>query len=305
MIIRSTSTYLRRQQHVFYVLVFSFLLQCLPLKAQDKGVFWEITGQGLSQPSYLFGTIHLICEQDFKLSPQVAEKLEVVEALIMEVDMDDPALALSMFSKMQNEEGESITDYLSEEEYQETRQRLIERTGMDLDMLKSMRPFMLMSLIYPSLLECEIKSYENELMKLAKSRKIEIRGLESVDDQLSVFDQIPLEEQYRSFYEYAEDLEKGRKEFRKLITTYLDEEIEVLVKMVSESQEYKAYQDILLDKRNKNWIGPMEELMKEGSMFFAVGAGHLGGENGLLKLLKDAGYSLKRIGNSKNISEYR
>ncbi len=281
----------------------AFLLLSFPLQAQDKGVFWEISGPGLSKPSYLFGTIHLICEQDYKLSQEVADKLKDSEALIMEVDMDDPSLALSMLSKMQNDEGESITDYLSEEEYQATRRKLKERTGVDLDMLKQMRPFMLMSLIYPNLLECEIKSYENELMKLAKSQRLDIRGLESVDDQLSVFDQIPLEEQYRSFFEYAENLEKGRREFRKLIATYLKEDIELLVKMVSESPEYKAYQDILLDKRNQNWIAPMEALMKEGTMFFAVGAGHLGGEKGLLRLLEKKGYNLKRLGNGNQLSD--
>jgi uncharacterized protein len=297
------SRFLRPSGVVNLGLSFVFLLLSMSLHSQDKGVFWEISGPGLSKPSYLFGTIHLICEQDFKLSKEVEEKLKDSEALIMEVDMDDPALALSMLAKMQNEEGESITDYLTEKEYQAIRQKLIERTGVDLDMLKNMRPFMLMSLIYPNLLECEIKSYENELMKLAKSQQLEIRGLESVDDQLSVFDQIPLEEQYRSFFEYAENLDKGRQEFRKLIATYLREDIELLVKMVSESPEYKAYQDILLDKRNQNWISPMEELMNEGSMFFAVGAGHLGGEKGLLKLLKQEGYTLKRLGNGSQLSE--
>ncbi|WP_232835008.1 TraB/GumN family protein [Pleomorphovibrio marinus] len=277
----------------------------MPLQAQEKGVFWKISGPELEKPSYLFGTIHLICEQDFKLSEEVAEKLKYADALVLEVDMDDPALALSMLSRMQNEDGESITDYLSEEEYKVIRQMLIERTGMDLDMLKTMRPFILMTLIYPNLLECETKSYEHELMKVAKAEEMDILGLESIDDQLSIFDRIPLDEQYRSFYEYAENLDRGRQEFRKLINTYLEEDIALLVKMVSESPEYRAYQDILLDKRNHNWIAPMQELMKGSTVFFAVGAGHLGGENGLLNLLRKEGYTLTRMGNGKKLSEKR
>lgn len=274
-----------------------FFLLALPAEAQEEGVFWEISGNGLSKPSYLLGTIHLICEGEFNLGDKLLRKLEDSKALVLEVDMDDPTLAMSMFSKMHNEGGEDITDFLSKEEYETIRSLLMERTGMDIEMVRKMRPFMLMSLVYPGLMECETMSYESELMKVAKSSKTEIMGLESVNDQLSVFDQIPLEEQYRSFYEYAANLEKGREEFKKLVQAYKDENIGLLVKMVSESPEYRDYQDILLDNRNLNWMDPMGELMEKGPVFFAVGAGHLGGENGLLQLLRNQGYRLKRLEN--------
>ncbi|HSI77376.1 MAG TPA: TraB/GumN family protein [Lunatimonas sp.] len=268
------------------------------VQAQDEGVFWKISGNGLSRPSYLFGTIHLICEEEFRLGTQVEEKLKESKVLILEVDLDDPSLALSMLSHMHNAGGEMITDFLTDEEYELARGLLMERTGMDIGMLKSMRPFMLMSLIYPNLLECETKSYENELMRIAKSNQLEIKGLESVHDQLSVFDQIPLEDQYRSFFEYAGNLEKGKEEFKQLIEAYNKEEIGQLVQMVADSPEYRDYQDILLDNRNRNWIDPMGELMKKGPVFFAVGAGHLGGELGLIQLLKYEGYKVTRLENN-------
>ncbi|MEX0883326.1 MAG: TraB/GumN family protein, partial [Cyclobacteriaceae bacterium] len=71
----------------------------------------------------------------------------------------------------------------------------------------------------------------------------------------------------------------------------------LLVEMVSQSPEYREYQDILLDERNKNWMAPMQSMMRDGSMFFAVGAGHLGGETGLINLLKQKGYTLQRLDN--------
>lgn len=272
-----------------------FLSLIIPSLAQGQGVFWEISGDDLAKPSYLFGTVHLLCDTEFKIGPTMVEKLKDSNALVLEVDLDDPALALSMMSKMHNEGGESITDFLSAEEYDEIRSLLMERTGVDIGMMKRLRPFMLMSLIYPSLLECETKSYEGELIKIAKASQTEIYGLESVEDQLSVFDQIPLADQYRSFYDYALDLDKGRLEFQKLIKAYREEDIELLVKMVSESPEYRDYQDILLNDRNLNWVDPMGEWMRKGPVFFAVGAGHLGGENGLIQLLRNEGYRLKRL----------
>lgn len=267
------------------------------VQAQDEGVFWRISGNGLSKPSYLFGTIHLVCEEEFHLGTQVEEKLKESNVLILEVDLDDPSLALSMLSKMHNAGGEKITDFLTDDEYELTRGLLMERTGVDIGMLKSMRPFMLMSLIYPNLMECETKSYENELMRIAKSNQMEVQGLESVDDQLSVFDQIPLKDQYRSFFEYAGNLAKGKEEFKQLIEAYNKEEIGRLVQMVADSPEYRDYQDILLDNRNRNWIDPMGDLMTKGPIFFAVGAGHLGGEMGLIELLKYEGYKVTRLKN--------
>lgn len=271
------------------------LIGSFSVLGQEKGVFWKISGNGLSASSYLFGTIHLICEQDFEISKRVREKLALANALVLEIDMDDPSLQMAMMANIYNEDGQKITDFLSEEEYQEIRTFLKERTGMDMDMLKTMRPMVLMSLIYPNLLECETKAFESELMALAKAKDIEIVGLESVKDQLSLFDLIPLKEQYRSFYAYADNLEKGKKEFKKLIASYKEEDIQALLELVSESPEYKDYQEVLLDQRNLNWIDPMASMMQQGPMFFAVGAGHLAGDTGLIQLLKKEGYSLERL----------
>jgi hypothetical protein len=214
---------------------------------------------------------------------------------VLEIDMDDPHLQADMRDNLYNKDGQKINDFLTKEEYQTVRTFLKERTGMDMDMLQEMHPMVLMSLIYNNLLECESKSFENELMMLAKAAKMEVTGLETVEEQMSLFDLIPLKDQYQSFYSYVSDLEKGQEEFRQLVKAYKEEKILDLLEMVSVSPEYKDYLDIMLSDRNKNWIAPMTQIMNESSAFFAVGAGHLGGENGLINLLKNKGYEVNRI----------
>ncbi|WP_339922935.1 TraB/GumN family protein [uncultured Cyclobacterium sp.] len=262
---------------------------------EEEGVFWEISSQNNPKPSYLFGTIHLICEGNFTINPQISEKISETDVLVLEVDLDDPALQGSMRDNLYNKDGQKIKDFLSKEEYLTVYTFLKERTGMDMDMLQEMRPMVLMSLIYNNLLECETKSFENELMILAKEAQIEVTGLETFDDQMSLFDHIPLKSQYRSFYSYVNDIDKGQEEFRKLIKAYKEEKILALLKMVSESPEYNDYQDLFLSDRNKKWVAPMTQIMNEGSAFIAVGAGHLGGPNGILNLLKNKGYEVNRI----------
>lgn len=274
--------------------VYIFLV-ALSAFSQDEGVFWKISGKDLGSSSYLFGTIHLMCEDDFQISQQVSKRLELAEALVMEVDLDDPALYGSVMENMYNEDGQKITDFLSENEYEKIRTFLKERTGMDMDRMQNIRPMVLMSLIYPNLLECETMAFESELMQLAKAENISILGLESVNEQLAFFDQIPLKEQYRSFFSYTENLEKGKEEFRKLMSSYREEDIARLLELVSESPEYKDYKYILVDQRNEKWIETMSSMMQKGTMFFAVGAGHLAGEGGLIRLLKKEGYVLERV----------
>lgn len=274
--------------------VYIFLV-ALSAFSQDEGVFWKISGKDLGSSSYLFGTIHLMCEDDFQISQQVSKRLELAEALVMEVDLDDPALYGSVMENMYNEDGQKITDFLSENEYEKIRAFLKERTGMDMDRMQNIRPMVLMSLIYPNLLECETMAFESELMQLAKAENISILGLESVNEQLAFFDQIPLKEQYRSFFSYTENLEKGKEEFRKLMSSYREEDIARLLELVSESPEYKDYKYILVDQRNEKWIETMSSMMQKGTMFFAVGAGHLAGEGGLIRLLKKEGYVLERV----------
>ncbi|WP_154855715.1 TraB/GumN family protein [Cyclobacterium xiamenense] len=272
-----------------------FLLASFSGFSQTEGVFWKISGKGLPAVSYLFGTIHLMCEDEFHMSQQIRQRLGQAEALVMEIDLDDPDLYGEVMTNMYNENGEKITDFLSVNEYQKIRTFLLERTGMDLDRMLEMRPMVLMSLIYPNLLECETMAFENELMRLAGEKETPVLGLESVETQLSFFDRIPLEEQYRSFFTYTEDMEKGKQEFGKLQKSYLAEDIAELLTLVAESPEYQNYQEVLVDQRNESWIRPMGDLMQKGSMFFAVGAGHLAGDRGLIRLLKKEGYLVERI----------
>ncbi|WP_162341983.1 TraB/GumN family protein [Cyclobacterium salsum] len=278
-----------------FILCIYFSLVAVTVFSQDEGVFWKISGKDLETSSYLFGTIHLMCEDDFQISQQVSKRLGLAEALVMEVDLDDPALYGNMMENMYNEDGQKITDFLSETEYEKIRNFLKERTGMDMDRMQRMRPMILMSLIYPNLLECETMAFESELMKLANAENISVLGLESVEEQLAFFEQIPLKEQYRSFFNYTENLEQGKEEFRKLLSSYREEDIAQLLELVTESPEYMDYKDVLVDQRNENWIKTMGAMMQKGTMFFAVGAGHLAGEKGLIRLLKKEGYFLERV----------
>ncbi|MDX1685054.1 MAG: TraB/GumN family protein, partial [Saprospiraceae bacterium] len=84
-------------------------------------------------------------------------------------------------------------------------------------------------------------------------------------------------------------------QLEELTQIYVDQDIEAMVSTIGDDDQLGKYEKLLVNKRNINWIPVMEEKMKTRSTFFAVGAGHLAGEEGVLNLLKKAGYTIKPL----------
>ena len=246
----------------------------------EKSTLWKIEGNGIEKPSYLFGTIHITC--DATLEADVTKALDATSQIVLEMDMDDPSLQAKMMKDMYLNDGKTIKDFVSKEEYA-TIDSLFQNTmGMSLKMLENVRPFFLSSMFYPKMIDCPMQSFELELIKVAKEQNEEILGLETIEDQMKVFKDIPLEDQYADLIRMAEDnLEYDKNSFAELLKVYESEDITALLDMMNDenNKTVSEHQDVLLENRNKNWISKIEAFAKEQPTFFGVGAGHLAGEN--------------------------
>ena len=143
-----------------------------------------------------------------------------------------------------------------------------------------------------------MQSFELELTKIAKEQKEEIYGLETIEEQIKVFDDIPLEDQYADLIRMAENnLEDDKDIFAKMLKVYKEENITALLDMMDDDKNKTVsnHQDKLLNERNENWISKIGEYAKDQPTFFGVGAGHLAGDNGVINLLRDAGYTVTAI----------
>ena len=128
------------------------------------------------------------------------------------------------------------------------------------------------------------------------STYVPIYGLEKLQDQLNIFDSIPYEEQMDMVINSANNTSYYQASWSSLIKAYKEEDINKLNQISMEvSPELIKYDDIFLDERNSRWIPVIESLVKTKSTFIAVGAAHLGGETGVLQLLKNRGYTLKQL----------
>lgn len=267
----------------------------------EKSLLWKISKPGNRNTSYLFGTIHLICEQDYIWTPQMQRYLDSSKTVCFEMNLDDPGLMTEAAMKLLDFSGKTLHDYFqSETDYQLLRSFIKDTLKQDLSYAESLKPiglyFLYTTLSIQSPCKGETRSYEITLMQMAKDAGKKIDGLETLEDQLSAIESIPTDTILATLVRAAKGVSEGAEETARMIAAYKKQDIASLQKMLSESREIGQSEQQtfakLVDERNKNWIAPMQRMIGLESTFFAVGAGHL---PGLIKLLREQGYSVEAI----------
>lgn len=275
---------------------FLFVLMSFGQTEPKSSLLWEITGNDLKQPSYLFGTIHIICKEDFFLPPAVTEKFTNADQVFLELDMDDPMMILKMMQLLQLPKGQTIKQLFGDSAFQEFDKKYKEITGGSAMMFNTFKPFMLMSMLTEKSLNCPSReSYEQTFIAMAARQKKNIKGLETIEDQVAVFDSIPDSTEIANLKNMVWDFEKGKEEFKKLVAVYKTQDVDSMYRLTNQSPELMEAENELLVKRNSKWIPVMKTNMQKTSCFFAVGAAHLGGDIGVINLLRKQGYKVKPV----------
>ena len=144
-------------------------------------------------------------------------------------------------------------------------------------------------------------------MEEAKQHHKKILGLETMGYQASVLDEIPYKMQAEQLVSYINDSNQGKdenKEFEDMMDAYREQDIDKLEKILNASDiGMSSYADVLLYKRNRNWVEKLKTLLPGKSLLIAVGAGHLPGEQGVIRLLRKAGYKVTAVENKTSHGE--
>lgn len=266
---------------------------------QNTALLYEVTGKNLKKPSYLFGTIHLMCEKDMFPAGTLQTYVGQTEQLILEINLNDQAEMLTAAKGMRLADGKNFKDDLTPEQYARLDEVFKDYMGIPVANLLTIKPVMLSTMLTtsPKSLGCKaVGGYDKSLADAAVVNKMPIVALETTASQIAVLDAQPLDQQVKTLNLVASDPEKSFEDFRKLYQIYLTQNTDELYKITE--QQFKAEnqsQDILLNNRNRSWIPIIEKNISEKPSFIAVGGGHLGGENGVINLLRKQGYTLKPI----------
>jgi hypothetical protein len=282
----------------------------------ENNLLWEISGKGLAAPSYLYGTIHMIPAENYFLTKATEVAFDKSTRIAFEIDteeMTNPAAMMGLLSKMYMNNDTTLADLLSEEDYKIVSTHF-EEMGMPMMFMGKIKPMFLTILAGEDMKDMKsgqnpmsmmggdgMKSYELELTERAKAAEKPIVGLETAAFQMSLFDSIPYTAQAKMLLETirSEQKEEDGEETNamdKMIELYTTQDIVGMQSMMSDDPAgIGGYEELLLLKRNRKWIPVMEELMTQETVFFAVGAGHLAGDEGVIALLRKAGYTMTPV----------
>jgi len=262
--------------------------------AAQTGLLWQIDKAGL-KPSYLFGTIH---SEDTRVTqlPTIVEKcLKNASSVSLEILMDIPTLQKSANTMFFGKE-QSLDKLVDQTTYQQVVKAL--RTYQISEAtVKQLKPWAVMATLnMPPPVTGEY--LDLTLYQQATQLKIPPYGLEKVEEQLQVFEQMSLANQLILMKDSLKYLDELPKIFEQLHDLYLQRDLTALLKF---SQKYvlthsddpslvKSFYKQLVDDRNVKMTNRMLPRLQEGNAFIAVGALHLPGESGILKLLQNLGY---------------
>lgn len=291
---------------LLFFLSISILQSCkaqqppLSQNADDNTLLWEVSGNNIKKPSYIFGTFHMLCKDDIHFSENLNKAIAQAEEVYFEIDLDDVSSTLGVMLLMNMKDGKTLKDLYTPEEFDKVKAYFEDSLKMPMAVVKRMKPMFLQAMLYPKLMPCNKASgVEEELMVIAKKNKKEIKGLETIAEQAAVFDSIPYDVQAKELLKGIDSLSFYSNEFVQMVETYKKQQLKKIGEMFSQSEFNmdEQQQEFLLNRRNRNWVQQLKSIMADKNVFVAVGAGHLPGKNGLIELLRDAGYTLRPIAN--------
>ena len=266
-------------------------------KRQDftHGLLWKIETPG-SSASYLFGTYHSSDPRITTLPCPVQEVFDRSASYTMEVIANGAGI-VSMAEAMFFSDGKTLKAVLGEALYQETR-RAIGNTGAA-SSIDNMKPWaVMMTLSAPR--EGHGLFLDMALQLTATRRGKPTYGLETMQEQIAVFNGMSLDDQIVLLRDTVQNYQATQSAMEDLTQAYLKRDLGALLALAEkfkpkDARVYDAMMERLLTKRNVNMAERMRVRLKEGNAFVAVGALHLPGDSGLLRLLANSGYRITRV----------
>lgn len=280
----------------FFSLFFSLLFIGLQAQKLEDALLWKISGNGIKKPSYLYGTIHASC--DTIVGQNVINAIKKTEQLYLEIDTDDPKMESQMMAGISMKNGVTMESLASAEDYKIVDDFLRENAAISAKTINTIKPSFVSIMFVQKILACKPKSVEETLAKISKSENQEIYGLETVAEQMRVFDKISYQEQMDELVRTAKNgIKTYEEDFNKLLQLYKEQKINELLDYTNELGETASskFDDEMLVKRNTKWIPIISDVVRYKPTFFGVGAAHLAGENGVIVLLRKQGFTVEAV----------
>ena len=257
-----------------------------------NSLLYKVSDNGSVKPSYLLGTMHLVCAKEFHLKKKIESAISKCNLFYMEVNIGD----VNQVQIMQ-EQLPALSDFssgLSQDEKEEMNQLLQNQFNFSHEEAKELSPIEIINRMIFESIDCDDKkSVEQELLKIAWEKGLAPGGLETAMEQIKIAQKVFTGKELLYQLKSADDYKEI---FKRIMSAYNAENMQELAKLVTDKNFMsKRANHILVNERNKRWVKVISKLVEETRAFIAVGAGHLPGQHGLIQLIKDKGYAINPV----------
>ena len=278
-------------------------------------ILYRISGKGLKSPSYIVGTYHLAPSSFADSIPGMRQAVEQTNQVCGELDMMDafkPENTAKLLKAQMLPEGTTLSSLLTAEQLERLNALLLDVMGSNLNdetfaaQMDKMTPTALSTTLS---LQSYIKRTEsfnpmelidNYFQMLALQNGKAIKGFETVDFQMGILFGESLEKQVNDLMCMVDHFEETDEMVNRITTAYFSQNLKQIEDAMEEESKVECGttdedEDRLINNRNSNWLEMMPSMMAEQPTLFVVGAGHLCGEKGVLRLLEKAGYTVEGV----------
>lgn len=285
------------------------LLICLVQSAHAQ-LLWKISGNGLEKPSYVFGTYHLAplgIKDSIAALPQAMNETTQVYGEVVMSEMMSPAFMQSMQQQMMMPKDSTLQSLFTPEQYEEVGKVVKENMMVDIAMLVQLKPAAITQQLTVILYMRHTPGFnpqeqlDNYFQQQAQQQGKKVGGLETVQSQIDIlFNSQTLKRQAELLHCMAHDIDRTVGQVKRVIAAYQKQDLKIVLQLLAERHgdacdPLPGEMEALIDNRNKAWAEKMPAIMSEAPTLFVVGAGHLPGDNGLLNLLQQQGYTLEDL----------
>lgn len=261
------------------------------LEVNGQSLLWKINGGDLDAASYLYGTIHIKDKRVYGFSDSVITTFEKCDAFAMEVDLNPENLA-QLSQKMILPDDMTLQDLFTEKEYQLIKTVVEDIIGIDISLFNKLKPIAILSLVMNYQFANDVEmSVDEYFYREAITKDKKIIGIETIEEQLEILETIPKD----YIVDYFKNIDQAKEDMEIIIKLYQSAELEDLLEMMLKDKSMVMIQQTLLTDRNIKMSERIKKLIKEQSVFIAVGAGHLPGQEGIINMLTRAGYNVEPV----------
>ena len=271
-------------------------------QAQYKSLLWRISGNGLKDTSYLYGTMHTADNRIINMADRAKPYFDASKAYAMELDPDGEKNMMGLMGKMMMGKGYSLQKMIPNKEYGYLDSICTSQIGFPMSMFDNVSPVIIMTIFEGVTMGLDESSLSGKspvldlyLHDQAKKAKKKIIGIETVSEQLSALGSLSYQDQADMLTQEVDSFRVNKSGGQDVLKYYLAQDLDSLSANDDDSKKSEKFYKALVTDRNERMAGRMGEFIKKQPTFIAIGAMHLPGDAGVIALLRKKGFTVEPV----------